>query len=40
MLASPFPWENEIAIPSAIPGSDIEGVWGPGGWMANSGFAP
>jgi hypothetical protein len=37
---SPFPWENEIAVPRAIPGSDIEGVWGPGGWTDNPGFAP
>lgn len=37
---SPFPWENEIAVPRPIPGSDIQGVWGPEGWMDNPGFAP
>ncbi|MGA6981054.1 MAG: enterotoxin A family protein, partial [Candidatus Sulfotelmatobacter sp.] len=37
---SPFPYENEIAVPQSIPGSDIEGVWGLGGWMDNPGFEP
>ena len=38
--ASSFPWENEIAIPGSVPGGSIEGVWGPGGWLGNPGFAP
>jgi len=38
--ASPFPWENEIAVPGSIPGSSIEGAWGPGGWIGNPGFRP
>ena len=37
---SPFPFENEIAVPHPIPGGDIEGVWGPEGWFDNPGFAP
>ncbi|HUY45650.1 MAG TPA: enterotoxin A family protein, partial [Streptosporangiaceae bacterium] len=38
--ASPYPWENEIAVPRSIPGSSIEGAWGPGGWIDNPGFRP
>jgi hypothetical protein len=37
--ASPFPWENEVAVPGSIPGSAIEGAWGPEGWLANAAFA-
>jgi hypothetical protein len=37
--ASPFPWENEVAVPGSIPASSIEGVWGPGGWIGNLLFA-
>ena len=36
--SSPFPWENEIAVPGHVPGSAIEGVWGPGGWLDNPAF--
>lgn len=36
--ASPFPWENEIAIPGPVPVSSIEGAWGPGGWVSNPGW--
>jgi hypothetical protein len=38
--SSPFPWENEISVPGPLPGSSIEGVWGPDGWISNPGFAP
>jgi hypothetical protein len=38
--ASPFPWENEVAVPGSISGSAIEGAWGPEGWLDNSAFAP
>jgi RHS repeat-associated protein len=37
---SPFPFENEIAVPRPIPGSAIEGVWGPKGWIDNPGYKP
>lgn len=37
---SPFPWEREISVPGPIPPSDIEGVWGPRGWVPNPGFGP
>lgn len=37
---SPFPFENEIAVPRPIPDSAIEGVWGPEGWIDNPGFEP
>jgi hypothetical protein len=37
---SPFPWENETAVPGPIPPSSIEGVWGPEGWMGNPAFGP
>jgi RHS repeat-associated protein len=35
---SPFPSENEVAIPGGVPGSSIEGVWGPNGWFSNPAF--
>jgi hypothetical protein len=34
---SPFPWENEIAVPGPIPASAIESAWGPEGWLLNPG---
>jgi RHS repeat-associated protein len=37
---SPYPWENEIAVPRPVPASDVEGVWGPDGWLENPGFRP
>jgi Heat-labile enterotoxin alpha chain len=37
---SPFPFENEIAVPRPIPGSAIEGVCGPEGLIDNPGFEP
>ena len=37
---SPFPWENEVAVPGPVPASSIEGAWGPGGWIDNPLFAP
>lgn len=33
---SPFYKEQEMAIPSSVPGSDIMGSWGPDGWTDNS----
>jgi RHS repeat-associated protein len=38
--ASPFPWENEIAVPGPVSASSIEGAWGPGGWASNPGWKP
>jgi len=35
---SPYPWENEVAVPGGIPAHDVEGVWGPEGWQSNPGF--
>jgi hypothetical protein len=32
---SPFPWENEIAVPHGIPAEDVEGAWGADGWTSN-----
>jgi hypothetical protein len=33
--ASPYPWENEVAIPGSVSPSDIQGAWGPDGWIHN-----
>lgn len=38
--SSPFPWENEIAVPGGIPGEAVEGVWGPDGWIPNPAYIP
>jgi hypothetical protein len=38
--SSPFPWENEVAVPGPVPAGSIEGVWGPEGWLGNPGFQP
>ncbi|NYD43093.1 scabin-related ADP-ribosyltransferase [Nocardioides panaciterrulae] len=38
--SSPFPWENEIAVPGGIPGEAVEGVWGPEGWIPNPAYLP
>ena len=35
---SPFYAEHEIAIPGAVPSSDVEGSWAPGGWTDNPSF--
>ena len=37
---SPFPWENEIAVPGGVGAGSIEGAWGPDGWISNPGYAP
>jgi Scabin-like len=38
---SPYPWENEVAVPRPISGSCIEGCWLPGGqWVPNPGYSP
>jgi hypothetical protein len=38
---SPFPWENEVAVPGPISGSCVEGCWFPGGrWVPNPGYSP
>jgi len=37
---SPYPWENEIAVPGPIPPEDVVGVYGPGGYTPNPGFKP
>ncbi|MCU1528168.1 MAG: hypothetical protein JWP75_1931 [Frondihabitans sp.] len=36
--SSPYPFEDEIAVPGPIPGSQIEGYWGPTGWVSNPGY--
>lgn len=38
--ASPFPWENEAAVPGAISPSAISGVVGPDGWLDKPVFKP
>lgn len=38
--ASPFPWENEGAVPGAVPPSAISGVISPDGWLDNPFFVP
>ena len=33
---SPYPWEEEVAIPGSVPGTAIHGAWSPAGeWMTN-----
>lgn len=37
--SSPYPWENEVAIPGSVPGSAIEGAWDESGsWTPNSAY--
>jgi hypothetical protein len=38
--SSPFPWENEVAVPGSVPAGSIEGVWGPDGWLGNPRMQP
>jgi len=37
---SPYPWENEVAVPGPVPANSIEGAWGPDGWIDNPLFTP
>jgi hypothetical protein len=37
---SPYEWENEVAVPHGISPANIEGTWGPDGWLSNSGYTP